>query len=106
MSTYPYNTARWGRLRRLKLQVNPLCQSCLQLGRIEAATAVDHRKPISAGGEPFPALDGLASLCASCHNTKTRAEQMGEENWLHKGCDVHGFPLDPNHPWNRERGQT
>lgn len=20
-----------------------------------------------------------------------------------RGCDVNGFPLDPNHPWSRER---
>jgi hypothetical protein len=23
---------------------------------------------------------------------------MGED-WLRKGCDVFGYPLDPNHPW-------
>ena len=33
-----------------------------------------------------------------CHNLKTRGEQTGE-NYLLKGCDVFGNPLDPNHPW-------
>ena len=43
------------------------------------------------------------SLCAQCHNTKTRVvEQLGRE-FLVRGCDVHGMPLDPNHPWNLER---
>ena len=56
--------------------------------------------PIKRGGDPFPHLDQLASLCEGCHNAKTRAEQMGED-WLRKGCDVFGYPLDPNHPWYR-----
>jgi hypothetical protein len=25
---------------------------------------------------------------------------MGED-WLRKGCDIFGYPLDPNHPWYR-----
>ena|SRR3974390_2982229 len=99
MSTWPYYTVRWRRLRSIKLQLNPLCESCLQWGSIEAATAVDHKKPINAGGIPFPPLEGLASLCDRCHNTKTRSEQLGEEGWFRKGCDVFGRPLDPRHPW-------
>jgi 5-methylcytosine-specific restriction protein A len=102
MAEWPYNTQRWLRLRREKFRKHPLCEACLQVGRLEPATVVDHRVPIKAGGDPFPAFDQLASLCARCHNTKTRAEQAGEENWLVKGCDIHGYPLDPNHPWNKE----
>ena len=101
MAAWPYTTQRWQRLRKLKLQQHPLCESCLQVGRIEPAVAVDHRKPIKSGGAPFPALDQLASLCVRCHNAKTRAEQDGEDNWLVKGCDIFGYPLDPNHPWYR-----
>jgi 5-methylcytosine-specific restriction protein A len=100
MAKWPYTTQRWQRLRKRKLQEHPLCQSCLQLGRIEPAAVVDHRVRISGGGDPFPALDQLASLCARCHNAKTNAEQMGED-YLRKGCDVFGYPLDPKHPWYR-----
>jgi 5-methylcytosine-specific restriction protein A len=74
----------------------------LQVGRIEPATAVDHRVPISAGGARYPALEDLASLCAPCHNAKTRCEQLGEI-YMTKGCDVFGYPLDPKHPWYRAR---
>jgi 5-methylcytosine-specific restriction enzyme A len=102
MATWPYTTQRWQRLRRHKLREHPLCQACLQVGRIEPATVVDHRSPIRRGGDPFPALEQLASLCARCHNAKTRAEQAGEA-YLIKGCDVFGNPLDPKHPWYRER---
>jgi len=103
VSKHPYNTQRWKRLRRQKLQAHPLCEACLQLGRIEPARAVDHRTRISAGGAPFPALEELASLCTRCHNTKTRAEQTGVIDWMTRGCDIHGMPLDPKHPWYRAR---
>jgi 5-methylcytosine-specific restriction enzyme A len=101
MARRVYDTKRWQRLRRTKLREHPLCEACLQIGQIEPATAVDHRVRIATGGEPYPALEGLASLCARHHNAKTRAEQMGEENYMLKGCDIFGYPLDPRHPWYR-----
>ena len=109
MSCWPYTTRRWERLRRIKLQTNPLCEACLQEGRIEPATVVDHRIPITKacreqrGAEAFPALDRLASLCASCHNTKSRAEQLGQTDWMRAGCDIFGRPNNPDHLWNKER---
>jgi 5-methylcytosine-specific restriction protein A len=105
MSGWPYNTQRWQRLRKLKLQEKPLCETCLKQQRIVPATAVDHIIAVKApGGMPYPPLDGLRSQCASCHNRKTRiVEQLGAELTV-KGWDIHGYPLDPNHPWNLEKG--
>jgi 5-methylcytosine-specific restriction protein A len=109
MSVWPYTTRRWERVRQQKMMQNPLCEACLQVGEIVPAEVVDHRNPISEHGrkerlaaEAFPPLDQLASLCASHHNAKTRAEQLGEKDYMRKGCDVFGRPLDPDHPWNRE----
>ena len=34
-------------------------------GWLKWASVVDHIVPINAGGDPFPGLDGLRSLCAS-----------------------------------------
>jgi 5-methylcytosine-specific restriction enzyme A len=109
MSCWPYNTRRWERVRQQKLMRNPLCEACLQVGEIVPAEVVDHRTPISKEGrekrvaaEGFPTLDRLASLCASHHNAKTRAEQLGEKDWMRKGCDIFGRPNDPDHPWNKE----
>ena len=103
MSDWPYSTRRWLRLRRLKMQQNPLCELCFQVGEIVPAIVVDHRKPISKEGrkerrisEAFPHLDQLASLCVNHHNRKTRGEQLGREltpKVVH-GCDVHGRPLN------------
>jgi 5-methylcytosine-specific restriction protein A len=108
MSVWPYNLRKWERIRKQKLQRDPLCEACLQVGEIVPAEVVDHRTPISKEGrekhlaaEAFVSLDELASLCAPHHNAKTRAEQLGEKNWMYKGCDIFGRPLDPNHPWNR-----
>ena len=99
MSVWPYNTAHWQQVRRLKLQAQPLCEVCLKIKRLEVATAVDHIISIKAGGDPFPTLDQLQSLCERCHNRKSRiVEQQGEELII-KGCDEHGMPLDPKHPW-------
>ena len=39
---WPYTTQRWQRLRRAKLRERPLCEACLQTGRIVPAAAVDH----------------------------------------------------------------
>jgi len=70
---------------------------------MEPANAVDHRIPISKRGrqervaaEGCPALEKLTSLCERCHNAKTAAEQRGED-YMRKGCDVFGRPLDQNH---------
>jgi 5-methylcytosine-specific restriction protein A len=102
MARWPYTTQRWQRLRRFKLAVNPLCELCLKQQRIVPAVAVDHVIAIKAGGDPYPALENLTALCEPCHNRKTRiVEQMGKELTI-KGHDEFGYPLDPNHPWNRE----
>lgn len=103
MADWPYNTARWQRLRRLKLSSAGLCEDCRRIGLVRPAQAVDHRVPISAGGEAFPDLDGLASLCYSCHSKKTaRGVEAGAARTSkpRSGCDAQGNPLDPRHPWN------
>ena len=108
MADWPYGTARWRRLRKMQLQMYPLCEACLPTPK--PANHVDHRKAINHGGEPFPPIGiGLASLCASCHSQKTaRGSEHGSVRTdrplqPRKGCDINGRPLDPNHPWNRDQ---
>ena len=107
MSEWPYSTRRWERLRIQKFQRDPCCEACLLEGLVVPAEVVDHRIPISERGrkersalEAFPALDALASLCAPHHNMKSRAEQLGQTDWMRAGCDIFGRPNDPDHPWN------
>jgi 5-methylcytosine-specific restriction protein A len=106
MAQWPYNTITWKRLRGAHLALFPLCEGCIAMGRrYVTANTVDHRKPISEGGEPFPDHDGLASYCPACHSRKTaRGAEAGaiKSDKPMKGCDASGRPLDPNHPWNRQ----
>ena len=87
-----YKSARWQRLRRLKLTQQPLCEYCLPLGKKRPATEVDHWIAISDGGAPFD-LSNLRSACQKCHALKTR----NQERVI--GCDLDGMPLDPRHAW-------
>lgn len=106
MAKWPYNTARWQRLRLLQLARSPLCEDCEGIGDVKLAQAVDHRKPISDGGDPFPALDGLASLCFRCHSAKTaRGVEAGavRTSKPRKGCTADGLPLDRKHSWHAEK---
>jgi 5-methylcytosine-specific restriction enzyme A len=93
------HSARWLRLRLLKLRTTPCCERCAAIGELTAAIVVHHVKAVSDGGDPYPVLDGLQSLCKPCHDTITNFEQRGATPRI-KGCDERGWPLDPDHAWN------
>ena len=103
MADWPYNTARWQRLRLAHLSRFPMCEACEAMGRVTMANTVDHRVAISEGGAAFPGHDGLASYCPGCHGAKTaRGAEAGavRSTKPRKGCDANGNPLDPAHPWH------
>ncbi len=87
-----YNSARWQRLRVVKLRTAPLCEYCPP-NRRKTATEVDHFKAIEDGGDPFD-MANLRSACKTCHSQKTARGEV-----LH-GCDENGMPRDPRHSWN------
>ncbi len=100
MPGWPYTTKTWKRLRIAKLSTAPLCEMCLKRGRDVIAEAVDHVVAIAKGGEPFPALEGLMSLCWSCHSSKTaNVDRTGGTGIAMKGAGLDGLPLDPAHPF-------
>ncbi len=70
-----YASDRWQRLRRLKLQRDPLCQcdECAATGATNVATDVDHVVSIRDGGECW-SIDNLASLSHEHHARKTATE--------------------------------
>lgn len=90
----PLGSAAWQRLRAQVLAEEPLCRWCLARGQYVASTDVDH---INNDGDDNR-RENLTGMCHSCHSIKT-AQDMGKSTT--RGCDVHGIPLDPNHPWNR-----
>ncbi len=92
-----YNTKRWYRLRWKQLQAEPLCRLCAALGKVVAATVVDHIKAHKGDEAIFYDASGLQSLCKHCHDSiKQRQEKSGHL----VGHDLSGLPLDPNHHWN------
>ena len=95
--TIPLNSARWQKLRDHVLTLEPLCRECERVGRITPATDVDHRN-----GDPSDnSATNLQALCHACHSAKTARERSGKPGIV--GCDVNGWPLSPDHPWNREQ---
>lgn len=103
MADWPYNTRAWLRLRLAKLASEPTCYACRLAGRVVPAKAVDHVTPIKAGGDPFPPLDQLMSLCIPCHNRKTSAVDRPDRTpsiRRFRGFDVNGSPIDPEDAWH------
>lgn len=84
----------WRDLRAYVLAGEPLCRHCTAEGKTVAATDVDHRDNDPTNNE----LVNLQPLCHEHHSIKTMAELHGFK--APTGCDEHGMPLDPCHPWN------
>ncbi|WP_341669079.1 HNH endonuclease [Alcaligenes sp. SDU_A2] len=97
--TLPLTGSAWRKLRERVLARDPICQECYRRDHFTEATDVDH-----INGDPSDnSLKNLQGLCHSCHSRKTRREMNGSAGvW---GCDVNGYPLDPDHPWNIEERQ-
>lgn len=70
---FDYTSNTWRRLRRMKLNRNPLCEYCEKKNKLTKATVVDHIKRIEHGGAPLD-MDNLKSSCAPCHNSKSGKE--------------------------------
>lgn len=56
----------WKRIRDRYAAAHPLCERCLEEGRMTAVDEVHHIIPVNQGGTHSP--DNLMSLCRSCHN--------------------------------------
>lgn len=99
-----YWSKRWRALRLEKLASRPYCEVCERRGMRVPATAVDHKRSIASGGDPFPPLCDLMSMCARCHNAKTAARDnphaFGDGSSLaFQGCGEDGLPIDAEHPY-------
>ena len=72
-----YQTPAWRTLRQRQLSIQPLCQSCLTRGRVDAAKHVDHVFPWKQIGKHAFLNNVFQSLCPPCHSHKTAQEQKG-----------------------------
>lgn len=61
-------SGRWGKIRRTKLNRDPLCEDCKAQGVVTEAQEVHH-----VDNDYVNNLDtNLMSLCVSCHSKRTR----------------------------------
>jgi 5-methylcytosine-specific restriction protein A len=72
-----YQTPFWKNKRVQQLSINPLCQSCLKVGRVTQANHVDHVFAWKALGKDAFYNNLFQSLCPECHSHKTALEQQG-----------------------------
>lgn len=95
-----YNRRSWRVRREQQLREHPLCRLCMDVrGEVRPASIADHITPHR--GDPELFAGPLQSLCKPCHDSWKQAMEKGGHM---KGCDLRGYPLDPNHPWNKEGG--
>jgi 5-methylcytosine-specific restriction protein A len=99
-------TAEWQKARIIYLRANPLCADCYKIGRLNAATVVDHIKAHKGDTLLFWDQDNWQPLCKACHDRKTAREDGGMGNKQGKGkaradCGVDGLPVDRTHHWNK-----
>jgi 5-methylcytosine-specific restriction protein A len=72
-----YSSKTWKTIRQRQLSRQPLCQSCLLIGRVEAANNIDHVFPWKAIGQHAFTRNIMQSLCHECHSHKTAQERQG-----------------------------
>ena len=77
------------KLRKARLQREPLCRHCLEKGIVRASTVPDHILALTNGGTDTD--DNIQCLCADCHDRKTR-EDLGQKPKVTIGLD--GFPIE------------
>jgi 5-methylcytosine-specific restriction enzyme A len=95
-SLYNY---KWQQARAGYLKKHPLCVHHEKMGRVVAATVVDHKIPHKGDMTLFWDSKNWQSLCKTCHDSwKQRLEKSGKV----AGCDQKGMPIDPNHHWNKQ----
>ncbi len=72
--------AHWRRLRAVHLEEHPVCEDCLEQGRLnDCHLEVDHVIPISVRPDLRLDSNNLRTLCRRHHAQKTRRDQDGQE---------------------------
>lgn len=80
----PYDSSErygnaWRHIRNRYIKANPLCEKCLEDGKLTPAKEVHHILPLSHGGTHKE--DNLMALCKSCHS---RISAESGDRWRKK----------------------
>jgi 5-methylcytosine-specific restriction protein A len=68
---------KWRKAREGYLAKHPLCRICKELGRVVAATVVDHIIPHRGDMKLFWDKANWQPLCKCCHDRKTATKDSG-----------------------------
>lgn len=69
-----YNSKQWKDLRNLYLLEHPLCEKCLEQGKVSATEEIHHIRKISSGRSEKEMKEiaydygNLMALCKECHH--------------------------------------
>lgn len=80
---------KWQRLSRRFLDKHPLCVRCAELGRVGAATVVDHIKPHKGDVLLFWAVGNWQALCKEHHDGWKQTIENAPAP-----CDSSGYPAN------------
>lgn len=69
--------SRWQKARATFLQRHPLCAECERVGRVTAASVVDHVVPHKGDQRLFWDTSNWQPLCTTCHGRKTATQDSG-----------------------------
>ncbi len=89
-----YQTAAWKRLRQYQLSMQPLCEYCLVVEEITAATVVDHIKAHKGDIDLFHDPLNLQSLCKHHHDSAKQMIDAGKKVAI---IGVDGYPIELEH---------
>jgi 5-methylcytosine-specific restriction endonuclease McrA len=97
-----YWSPEWKALRLQALQqANWRCENCGWDVSGRGQAHADHIEDVKSRPDLALALSNIRILCRSCHNAShDRKHGTRPARIPIKGCDIHGMPLDPEHPWN------
>lgn len=74
-----YNTTEWRKLRESYMKQHPVCEECLNKGKITPATSVHHKTSPFKNGNCNKALfldyNNLEAVCHECHAEIHNKEQ-------------------------------
>ena len=92
-----YKSRRWRLLRLAQFARQPLCERCLDRGKVTVATVANHRRPHKGDLELFFDQANLESACKPCHDGPIQSD---ERRGYSSAADADGWPTDPHHPSN------
>jgi 5-methylcytosine-specific restriction protein A len=71
------HTPAWEKIRRMALAREPLCRHCKAIGRVVAASQVDHILVPNGNTALQRDLENMQALCHRHHSMKTRHQDKG-----------------------------